>query len=93
MIAEDSNTSVLRDALTQVVGGDWKIAVENGTAATLPETTASTRSARPASQAGEAEPDPRDDGDDLTTETSSAADPETEALKLLKDELGARPVD
>ncbi|HEY7010761.1 MAG TPA: DNA polymerase III subunit gamma and tau [Jatrophihabitantaceae bacterium] len=91
MIAEDSNTSVLRDALTQVVGGDWKIAVENGTAPTLPEAAASG-SARPtpAAEAGAGEPDPRDDTDE---HPSPAADPETEALKLLKDELGARPVD
>ena len=32
MIGEDSNTSVLRAALTTVVGGEWKIAVEGGEA-------------------------------------------------------------
>jgi DNA polymerase III subunit gamma/tau len=88
MLAEDSNTAVLGDALTQVVGGNWKIAVENGSAPTLPQ------SAAPAPAAGAAaEADPRDDGDAAEARSTPAADPEAEALKLLRNELGARPVD
>jgi DNA polymerase III subunit gamma/tau len=90
MIAEESNTSVLREALTQVVGGSWTIAVEAGTPTA---TSASpTTSARPDAPP---EPDPRDDHDepDESAPRPAAVDPEAEALKLLKDELGARPVD
>jgi DNA polymerase-3 subunit gamma/tau len=94
MIAEESNTSVLRDALTQVVGGSWTVAVEAGTpgssgaVAAQPAPTSSP-SARPAPPA---EADPRDD---LDGEEPDAApvDPETEAMRLLQDRLGARPVD
>ena len=93
MIAEDSNTVVLRDALTQVVGGSWKIAVESGAVPTLPEAGAApgAPSVRPAA-AAIPEPDPRDDTDD-TASSPAASDPEAEAMKLLTDQLGARPVD
>jgi DNA polymerase-3 subunit gamma/tau len=91
MIAEDSNTTVLRDALIQVVGGNWKIAVEGGAAApTLPESNQAPP-ARPAAPRA-VESDPRDDTDDDPAQ-AAGTDPETEAMKLLKDELGARPVD
>jgi DNA polymerase-3 subunit gamma/tau len=93
MIAEESNTTVLRDALTQVVGGSWKISVESGTApAASAPTTASAPSSRPAPVA---EPDPRDEPDepDDSAPRPAVIDTEAEALKLLKDELGARPVD
>jgi hypothetical protein len=88
MIGEDSNTEVLRQALTQVVGGSWRIAVEGAATSSPPRTTAVPRPAPPPV----AEADPRDD-----TEPDSGdappADPETEAIKLLQAELGARPVE
>ena len=100
MIGEDSNTTVLRQALTQVVGGDWKIAVAagaNGAPTPMAEDDvardtpsappAATRTAPPV-----AEPDPRDDTDPDEPGTP-VSDPETEALKLLQAELGARPVE
>jgi DNA polymerase-3 subunit gamma/tau len=96
MIAEDSNTAVLREALTQEVGGTWQIEVEVGTGApdTLPSATqppAPERS-RPA-RAPEPEPDPRDDLDESDAAQSAPSDPEAEAMKLLQDRLGARPVE
>jgi DNA polymerase-3 subunit gamma/tau len=81
MIAEDSNTSVLRAALTRVVGGEWKIVVDGGTA--------------PAPEAAPAA-DPRDDADYEPTparETTPTVDPEEQAMRLLRDQLGARPLD
>jgi DNA polymerase-3 subunit gamma/tau len=103
MIAEESNTSLLRAALTQVLGGSWQISVEPGgpgggssSGATEPSGPTgsdgeSERSggSRPRSGRSPAEPDPRDD----TDETAPGLDPEAEALKLLQDQLGARPVD
>jgi DNA polymerase III, subunit gamma and tau len=85
MIADESNTSVLRAALTKVVGGDWRIAVDgNGT------TSAISPSDPPAAQP---DVDPRDETDDDPATYSPAVDPEAEALKLLRAELGARPLD
>jgi DNA polymerase-3 subunit gamma/tau len=83
MIAEDSNTSALRAALTKVVGGKWKIAVSGAPSAAGPETAA-------------AEPDPRDEDDDpagARRGTGEPVDAETEALRLLREQFDARPLD
>ena len=87
MIAEESNISVLRSALTKVVGGDWKVAVESGAngSADAPDATAVQT----------AEPDPRDEPDYQsapTTETAPA-DPEAEAVRLIQEQFDARPLD
>jgi DNA polymerase-3 subunit gamma/tau len=91
MIAEDKNTSVLRQALTKVVGGSsWRIDVVPANNASPAsdnrspgEPTATTRT----------EPDPRDDTEPSSSaERAATLDPEAEALKLLHDQLGARPV-
>jgi DNA polymerase-3 subunit gamma/tau len=99
MIADESNTGVLREALTKAVGGSWRVEV-------VPEGTAQAGRSGPAGPARPADPefDPRDDVDtdgdtDGTSGTSGGpgprppADPETEAIRLLESELGARPVD
>ncbi|MEO9110284.1 MAG: hypothetical protein ABI368_08705 [Jatrophihabitantaceae bacterium] len=93
MIGEDSNTAVLRAALTQVIGGTWDIVVEVGDGSP-PAAGAAPRAAgrAPSSEAGP-EPDPRDDTEEDTAGGPVAVhDPESEALKLLQDQLGARPV-
>ncbi|MGH3412567.1 MAG: DNA polymerase III subunit gamma and tau [Marmoricola sp.] len=92
MIAEDSNSGLLRDALTQVVGGSWTIAVETGAGAPeqLPSVPTTPAPARP-SRAPES--DPRDDTDADDPPVGPPVDPEAEAMKLLHDRLGARPVD
>jgi len=92
MIADDSNTTILQAALTEAVGGSWRVLVEaegaaaSGRAASrMPDAPAPTR---------EPEPDPRDDADyEPAGAAPAAADPETEAVRLLQDELGARPID
>jgi len=95
MIGEDRNTSVLRAALTQVVGGSWTIAVEGADPA--PETPAAAPRGRPAAREPEPEPDPRDDADyepdPSVAAPRPAVDPEEEAMKLLRDKLDARPLD
>jgi DNA polymerase-3 subunit gamma/tau len=91
MISEERNTSVLRTALTKVVGGSWRIGVDG---AAPPAAAVSAQRGRDSS-----EPDPRDDEPEpADARTSgpvaqSAVDPEADALKLLRDELGARPLD
>jgi hypothetical protein len=86
MIAEDSNTSLLRSALTAVVGGTWRVVVE-------PDGGRPAAS-QPAQAPASAEPDPRDDPDFEPAPAAAApVDPEAEALKLLQDRLGARPVE
>jgi DNA polymerase-3 subunit gamma/tau len=81
MIAEDSNTLALREALTKVVGGKWKVAVSG---------------AAPAAAEPAAEADPREEFDESSAEPATPAapvDPEAEALKLLREQLDARPLD
>jgi DNA polymerase-3 subunit gamma/tau len=96
MIAEDSNTTVLREALSKVVSGAWTIAVE-GAATATGRAAPAAQTAPPAAAAPQAPgPDPRDEideGDEAPAGRAAPADPETEALRLLQDELGARPVE
>jgi hypothetical protein len=77
MIDEDSNTSVLADALTSVVGGTWQVAVELAGAAGAASPTP-------------AEPDPRDDTE--PGESGTPVDPEADAVRLLESSLGARRI-
>ena len=85
MIAEDSNTAVLRQALSKVVGGQWRVEIRpaNGDG--------------PAAAGGgvqAAEPDPRDDTEpDAPSPRAVPVDPESVALRLLQDQLGAKPLD
>jgi DNA polymerase-3 subunit gamma/tau len=92
MIGEESNTSVLRAALTKVVGGEWRIGVDGA----APVNASADASRRGPAGAPASEPDPRDDADyepEPGTDVPSPSDPEAEAMKLLRDQLGARPLD
>ena len=105
MINEESNTAVLRAALTEVVGGTWHVTAEPGSGTAplpLPDDepeSPSSSAARPPAPAPtavrepEPEADPRDTTDPDSESSTSAHDPEGDALKLLHDQLGARPVD
>lgn len=86
MISDDSNTGVLRSALTKVVGGEWKIAVAGG---------ANGGSDVAEAVAAPGEPDPRDEPDyePGVRQAATPVDPETEAMRLLRDQLDARPLD
>jgi DNA polymerase-3 subunit gamma/tau len=88
MIAEESNISVLRSALTKVVGGDWKVAVETGAngSSDAPETSAEPTAA---------EADPRDEPDyqPAPAPATTPADSEAEAVRLIQEQFDARPLD
>jgi DNA polymerase III subunit gamma/tau len=102
-IAEDRNTSLISSALAQVVGGAWQIDVQASATAQPPpskptpepqprrQAPAAAQAATP--RASQPEPDPRDDTEpDTPADARAAADPEADALRLLEDQLGARPV-
>ncbi len=67
-----------------MLGGSWKVEVGSDSAGAQ----------RPADAAApEPESDPREDSEpDASQERTAAADPEAEAIKLLQNELGARPL-
>jgi DNA polymerase-3 subunit gamma/tau len=86
MIAEESNTSLLSAALTKVVGGAWQISLDAADASRPAPGARGTAAA--------AEPDPRDDSEpDPPQRDEPAPDPEATALRLLRDQLGASPID
>ncbi len=88
-LAEERNSSTILDAMKLVLAGNWRlIVVAAGVAAASTEAAAPT--ARPTPPA---DPDPRDDTDPAPGSGPVPADPEAEALRLLQDELGARPVE
>jgi DNA polymerase-3 subunit gamma/tau len=86
MISEESNTGMLRQALTKVVGGQWRVDIRpaNGDA------PAPARGQPPAAP----DPDPRDDTEpDSAPASAPAVDPQSEAMRLLQDQLGAKPLE
>ena len=96
-VAEDRNSAIIVEAVKSLVSGSWQlVVVPLGASPKLPEGGAASGapSVRPAA-APAVEPDPRDDTDDTEDPASkpAAVDPEAEAMKLLTDQLGARPVD
>jgi DNA polymerase-3 subunit gamma/tau len=90
-LVEQRNSDVIRDALKDALGVDWKIRCEAGPAA--PETAPEPESVAPSP------PQRDDDEEDMLAEagndTSEAPrrDPEEAALELLQSELGARRID
>jgi DNA polymerase-3 subunit gamma/tau len=96
MINEESNTSILRAALTEVVGGDWKVTAEPGVGTPPPSDLPDDPDGGAALRATAAapEPDPRDNTDlNAQPEPGSVHDQEAQTMRLLHDELGARPVE
>jgi DNA polymerase-3 subunit gamma/tau len=81
MIAEESNLSVLRAALTKLVGGEWRVQVESS--GQPPEETVPGRGQ---------EADPRDEEDEPAP-AAPPSDPEADAIQLLRDKLGATPIE
>jgi DNA polymerase-3 subunit gamma/tau len=81
MIAEDSNMSVLRAALTKLIGGEWQVHVES-----------SSQSADATGSGRAEEPDPRDEEDEPAP-PQPPSDPEADAIQLLRDKLGATPIE
>jgi DNA polymerase-3 subunit gamma/tau len=80
-IAEERNVSVIAAAITSLIGGTWRVEV---------------RPAAAPAEAATPSADPRDEADYEPANASSSApavDPEAEAMRLLRDELGARPLE
>jgi DNA polymerase-3 subunit gamma/tau len=90
-LVEQRNSDVIRDALKDALGVDWKIRCEAGAAA--PAAVPEPASIAPSSQ-------PRDDDEeDMLAEAGNDTaeaqrrDPEEAALELLQSELGARRIE
>lgn len=92
-LVEQRNADVIREALKDALGVDWKIVCEPGGPATA--------APAPAPRA-EPAPPPAPDGDDEESMLAEASvpqhdaprrDPEEAALELLQNELGARRID
>ncbi|MGQ9406378.1 DNA polymerase III subunits gamma/tau [Mycolicibacterium gilvum] len=95
-LCEQRNADVIREALKDALGVNWKIVCEPGVAA------APVPSAPEPVRGGPAEPPPQPDGDDEESMLAEASkvdpaaprrDPEEAALELLQSELGARRID
>jgi DNA polymerase-3 subunit gamma/tau len=95
MIGDDSNLAVLRAALGDVVGGGWTIEVGVDSGPVAEPSRASGRpieSAPPVVQADEAD-DVDEESDEVSGSRRSGPDPETAAMALLQNGLGARPLE
>jgi DNA polymerase-3 subunit gamma/tau len=78
-LAEERNVVAIANGLASVVAGDWKIDIRpNG------QQRAEATGLQP-------EADPRDDEDEPTP--PAPTDPEADAMRLLRDQLGATPLD
>ena len=93
-LTEQRNADVIREALKDALGVNWKIRCETGAAPPAP-------AAAPEPQEVPAEPEPArdDDVESMLAEAGSVdpqaprRDPEEAALELLQNELGARRID
>jgi DNA polymerase-3 subunit gamma/tau len=92
-LTEQRNADVIREALKDALGVDWKIRCETGAAAPPPAAPPEEDTAAPA-------PKQRDEEEESMlaeagSDTSDAPrrDPEEAALELLQNELGARRID
>jgi DNA polymerase III subunit gamma/tau len=79
---EQRNADVIREALKDVLGVDWKVRCEPAAAASDPQPVEAARRAEEDSMLAEA-----------GSQTAEPRDPEEAALELLQNELGARRID
>jgi DNA polymerase III subunit gamma/tau len=94
-LSEQRNADVIREALKDALGVDWRVRCELGAAEQAPAATpAAVVSATVSAPPGE-----RDDEESMLaeaaekTESGPRRDPEEVALELLQNELGARRID
>ena len=92
-LSEQRNADVIREALKDALGVNWKIRCETGTAPLTP-------AAPPEKQKVPAQPEStHDDEESMLAEAGNVdpqaprRDPEEAALELLQSELGARRID
>jgi DNA polymerase-3 subunit gamma/tau len=94
-LVEQRNSDVIREALKDALGVDWKIRCEVGTAAAA----AAPAAAEPDDPVVPAPPQRDEDEEDMLAEAGNDTsdvprrDPEEAALELLQNELGARRID
>ncbi|BBY81497.1 DNA polymerase III subunits gamma/tau [Mycolicibacterium pulveris] len=92
-LVEQRNSEIIREALKDVLGVDWRIRCEAGAAAPAPA------AAQPDPASPSSPPPPNDDEESMLAEAGSDTaetprrDPEEAALELLQNELGARRID
>jgi DNA polymerase-3 subunit gamma/tau len=82
-LGDERNVGVIANAVTSLIGGTWRVDVQPA-------------SAKPAPAAPRVDADPRDEVEYEAAPAAPpapAADAEAEAMRLLRDELGARPVE
>ncbi|MCT7661670.1 DNA polymerase III subunits gamma/tau [Mycobacterium deserti] len=89
-LVEQRNSDVIREALKDALGVDWKIRCEAG-AASPPQAEAKPAAAAPAHRDDDEEDMLAEAGND--TSNAPRRDPEEAALELLQSELGARRID
>jgi DNA polymerase-3 subunit gamma/tau len=92
-LAEERNVAAIAEALANVVGGTWRVVIAAGAGG--PAAANGATAARPGPVEPAPEADPRDDVDYEPTAPAAAApvDPDAEAMRLLREQLGARPLD
>jgi DNA polymerase-3 subunit gamma/tau len=92
-LVEQRNSDVIREALKDALGVDWKIRCETGAAPAAPAAP------DPDDPVGPSAPQQDDDEEDMLAEAGNDTsevtrrDPEEAALELLQNELGARRID
>ncbi|MGV0581193.1 DNA polymerase III subunits gamma/tau [Mycolicibacterium elephantis] len=92
-LVEQRNSEIIREALKDVLGVDWRIRCEAGAAPPAPA------AAQPDPASPSSPPPPNDDEESMLAEAGSDTaeiprrDPEEAALELLQNELGARRID
>jgi len=84
-LGEQRNTDVIREALRDALGVDWKVRCELAAAAKVSPLAEDVHRAEEDSMLAEA--------GDKTASDAPRRDPEEVALELLQNELGARPID
>ena len=90
-LVEQRNSDVIREALKDALGVDWKIRCEAGADAPTPPPAPETVAPSPSQR--------DDDEEDMLAEAGNGSseaprrDPEEAALELLQNELGARRID
>jgi DNA polymerase-3 subunit gamma/tau len=91
-LSEQRNADVIREALKDALGVDWKIRCEAGAADPAPAAPPADDAVVPAPQRDEEEESMLAEAGNDTSE-APRRDPEEAALELLQNELGARPID
>jgi DNA polymerase-3 subunit gamma/tau len=90
-LSEQRNADVIREALKDALGVDWKIRCEVGGGAPMPDPVPAAPAPAQAQRDEEEESMLAEAGND--TSEAPRRDPEEAALELLQNELGARPID